>query len=61
MKKIVTTTKNYIVKNKTAIISAIAIGLTAAVIAQKGVLNSHDEFLRLHNLYNEFYNLEITE
>jgi len=63
MKKTVTTVKNFVVKNKTKLIGAIAIGLTAEVIFQKGLLNSHDEFLRLHDLYNEFYAIsaEITE
>jgi hypothetical protein len=56
VKKTVVSTKNFVVRHKTAV--AVAVTATVLTVINRKALDQHDEFLKEHGLYNEFYTPE---
>ncbi len=56
MKNALTPVKNFVDRNKTAIIVG-TVGLSAIVL-QRIAINQHNKFLKENGLYEEFYALE---
>ena len=48
-----TSVKNFVEEHKTAI--AVATTATICLVINRIALSQHDEFLKEHDLYNEFY------
>jgi hypothetical protein len=55
VKKTAVATKNFVVRHKTTV--AVATTVAVMTVINKKALNQHDEFLKDHDLYDEFYNL----
>lgn len=53
MKNTLVSTKNFVVRNKTALLVATA-AIAVIAIQQKG-MKQHNDFLKEHNLYDSFY------
>jgi hypothetical protein len=53
VKKTVVSTKNFVVRHKTAV--AVATTVLVLQACNRKALNQHDEFLKEHGLFNEFY------
>jgi hypothetical protein len=49
-------TKNFVVRHKTAV--AVAATVLVLQAANRKALNQHDEFLKEHDLYEQFYTPE---
>ena len=50
--------KNFLVRNERRIlVTATVVSTTAAVVFRTGI-HQHNEFLREHGLYDEFYSIE---
>ena len=47
--------KNIVKRNQTRILVTTTVVATAVAVAMKAGLNQHDEFLREHDLYDEYY------
>lgn len=56
MNKPLATAKNFVARHKTAI--AVTATATIAVVVNQIALKQHNEFLKEHGLYEEFYNPE---
>jgi hypothetical protein len=56
VKKTVVSTKNFVVRHKTAV--AVATTVLVLQACNRKALNQHDEFLKEHGLFNEFYTPE---
>jgi hypothetical protein len=57
IKKIAAAPKNFVVKHKTAILVTVAVTSVAAAVTFRTGLVQHDEFLKEHDLYDTFYDL----
>ena len=55
MKKQIAFVKNYVVINKTKLMTGALIVTTSVAILSQAGLRQHDKFLKDHNLYNEYY------
>ena len=53
----VTTVKNFIVKRKTPILITVAATSVALNVLQARGISAHNEFLKQHDLYEQFYDL----
>lgn len=58
VKKTVRSFKNAVKRNQTLINTTAIVALSAVVVVMKFGLNQHDEFLKEHDLYDEFYQPE---
>lgn len=47
--------KNYVVRNRTKILIAVAVTSTTVAVLQGRGIKMHNEFLKEHNLFDEFY------
>lgn len=56
MKKIMSTTKDFVLSHKKALI--VTTGLTAVILVQRSGINSLNEFLKENNLFDTYYKLE---
>lgn len=56
VKKTVVSTKNFVVRHKTAV--AVAVTATVCLALNRSALNQHDEFLKEHGLFEEYYTPE---
>jgi len=57
MNKKIKTTKNWIVEHKTVLlVTALCVTTVVAVLERHGI-NQHNDFLKEHDLYEEFYTL----
>ena len=58
MNKTLAATKNYIVRNQNKLLGAALIVTTTACVTMKLGLVQHDTFLKEHDLFEKFYNIE---
>jgi hypothetical protein len=56
VKKTVVSTKNFVVRHKTVV--AVAVTATVLTAINRKALNEHDEFLKEHGLFEEYYTPE---
>jgi hypothetical protein len=57
MKKIANSTKKFVIENRAALMGIVTgIAVTSAIISRIA-LSQHEDFLKEHDLYEEFYNL----
>jgi hypothetical protein len=47
--------KNFVVRNKTKIVTVVAATAVAVIAVQRAGLNQHNEFLREKGLFDEYY------
>jgi hypothetical protein len=58
IKKPFVSTKNFVARHKTAILATTAVTAVTVAVVQQAGLKMHDEFLKDHGLYDEFYTLD---
>lgn len=58
IKQIAVSAKNNVVANKTRILTTVAVVSTTIAVIQNAGLRQHDDFLKEHGLYEEFYTPE---
>jgi hypothetical protein len=54
-KKTLVSTKNFVRRHQTQILITTTVVATAIALGMKKGLNEHDEFLKEHDLYDEYY------
>lgn len=55
------TVKNFVVRNQTKILVTVAAVATTATVIQQIGIKQHNDFLKEHDLYEEFYALDEDE
>lgn len=61
LNKQIATAKGFVKKNQTKILITTTVVATSAALLLKAGLNNHDEFLRDHDLYDEYYTPDMNE